>query len=49
VVKNKMLKRQTIKVKGAEMDEQIWYVISVPENFNVTNTSAAPSESKSRK
>jgi hypothetical protein len=49
VVKNKMLKRQTIKVKGAEMDEQIWYVISVPENINVTNTSAAPSESKSRK
>jgi hypothetical protein len=39
---NKTTKRQAIKVKGAEMDEQVKYQISVPDNYPVTNASATP-------
>jgi hypothetical protein len=43
-VLNKLAKRQTIKAKGAEMDEQVTYKISVPENYTVTNASATGAE-----
>jgi hypothetical protein len=44
MVLNKLAKRQTIKAKGAEMDEQVSYKILVPENYTVTNTSATGAE-----
>lgn len=38
---NKQLKRQPIKAKGADMDEHVVYVISVPDNLPVTGSESA--------
>jgi hypothetical protein len=38
VIMNKLAKRQTIKTKGVPLDEQIRYVISIPENFTTQGT-----------
>jgi hypothetical protein len=40
IIMNKLAKRQTIKTKGVALDEQIKYVISIPENFSTQGTNA---------